>query len=284
MLIFCQYFLNEIGKYVLLSICSLKLPSVYVSLYFKLCDHNLYSCICLYACAYLYQSPSCSLWGRRRHFQQKHKFLIFGAQHVAEKKNSMNHSIQIIFNNTSSFTMRITEMLSFIGRYSRIWEGLLVSTATGFFVVFCFFQLVGSQFPYQELNPRPQQWKSRVLTTGPPGNSLPLFYFIYFFKLSFIYLVVPGLSCRQRAPQLWHANSQLRHACGIQFPDQGSNPGPLHWEHRALTTAPPGKSLPTIILILATALLITDLSPVLHCGLKEPYKICRRGLPWWCSG
>ena len=22
-----------------------------------------------------------------------------------------------------------------------------------------------------------------------------------------------------------------RLACGIQFPDQGSNPGPLHWEH-----------------------------------------------------
>ena len=25
--------------------------------------------------------------------------------------------------------------------------------------------------------------------------------------------------------------SQLWHACGIQFPDQGLNPGPLHWEH-----------------------------------------------------
>ena len=24
-------------------------------------------------------------------------------------------------------------------------------------------------------------------------------------------------------------------ACGIQFPDQGSNPGPLHWQHRILT-------------------------------------------------
>ena len=27
-----------------------------------------------------------------------------------------------------------------------------------------------------------------------------------------------------------------------QFPDQGLNPGPLHWEHRVLTTVPPGKS------------------------------------------
>ena len=31
-------------------------------------------------------------------------------------------------------------------------------------------------------------------------------------------------------------------ACGIKFPDQGSNPGPLHWEHAVLATGPPGKS------------------------------------------
>ena len=31
-------------------------------------------------------------------------------------------------------------------------------------------------------------------------------------------------------------------ACRIQFPDQGSNPGPLHWERGVLTTGPPGKS------------------------------------------
>ena len=32
-------------------------------------------------------------------------------------------------------------------------------------------------------------------------------------------------------------------AWGIQFPDQGLNPGPLHWEHRVLATGPPEKSL-----------------------------------------
>ena len=32
-------------------------------------------------------------------------------------------------------------------------------------------RLVGSQFPDQGLNPGPRQWKCRVLTTGPPGNS-----------------------------------------------------------------------------------------------------------------
>jgi len=34
-------------------------------------------------------------------------------------------------------------------------------------------------------------------------------------------------------------------SCGMWdlFTDQGSNPGPLHWEHGALATGPPGKSL-----------------------------------------
>ena len=35
-------------------------------------------------------------------------------------------------------------------------------------------------------------------------------------------------------------------ACGIQFPDQGWNPGPLLLEHRALATGPTGKSQGTI--------------------------------------
>ena len=35
-------------------------------------------------------------------------------------------------------------------------------------------------------------------------------------------------------------------ACGIQFPDQGWNPGPLHWEHGVLATGPPEKSQSSI--------------------------------------
>ena len=31
-------------------------------------------------------------------------------------------------------------------------------------------------------------------------------------------------------------------ACGIQFPDQGSNPGPLHQEHRVPVTGLPGRA------------------------------------------
>ena len=30
---------------------------------------------------------------------------------------------------------------------------------------------------------------------------------------------------------------------GSSSPNQGSNPGPLHWEHEVLPTGPPGKSL-----------------------------------------
>ena len=38
----------------------------------------------------------------------------------------------------------------------------------------------------------------------------------------------------------------MQHA-GSQFPDQGSNPCPLHWENRVLTTGPPGKSLVSLL-------------------------------------
>ena len=42
----------------------------------------------------------------------------------------------------------------------------------------------------------------------------------------------------------------LAAACGIQFPDQRSNPGPLHWKHGVLATGPPGKSLNYLINVL----------------------------------
>ena len=46
-----------------------------------------------------------------------------------------------------------------------------------------------------------------------------------FIWLHRVLVVADGLlSCRSLAPY-------LQHAFGIQFPDQGSNPGPLHWEH-----------------------------------------------------
>ena len=42
---------------------------------------------------------------------------------------------------------------------------------------------------------------------------------------------------------LRHVNSLVA-ACGIWFPDQGLDLGPLHWEHGVLATGSPGKSLP----------------------------------------
>ena len=37
-------------------------------------------------------------------------------------------------------------------------------------------------------------------------------------------------SCGPRAQQLWHAGLVAPRLVGSQFPDQGSNPCPLHWE------------------------------------------------------
>ena len=96
-------------------------------------------------------------------------------------------------------------------------------------------------------SPRPLH-SAKPLLTKAPFFTLPcellffkhcdFFFNIYFYLL--IYLVVHGLSCGRWTPQLrlasslvWHANSWLRHACGIWFPDQGSNPGPLHWEYKS---------------------------------------------------
>ena len=64
------------------------------------------------------------------------------------------------------------------------------------------------------------------------------------FKKMYISLATSSLT------QLWHLGSfvaafeLLVTAHGIQFPDQGWNPGPLHWELRVLATGPPGKSQP----------------------------------------
>ena len=53
------------------------------------------------------------------------------------------------------------------------------------------------------------------------------------------YLVAPGLSCGMQ--------DLLVVACGIQFPDQGSNLSSLHWEPKVLATGPPAKSRQVLI-------------------------------------
>ena len=70
-------------------------------------------------------------------------------------------------------------------------------------------QLVGPYFPNQGSNLGPCQWKHRVLTTGPPGNSLflligvlkpftflkiNLFILFIYFWLLWVFVVACGLS------------------------------------------------------------------------------------------
>ena len=72
---------------------------------------------------------------------------------------------------------------------------------------------------------------------------------LFLFKL-FIYLTLLGLSygtldlqsSLQHAGSLVVACRLLAVACGIQFPDQGLNLGPLHWECGILATGQSGKS------------------------------------------
>ena len=53
----------------------------------------------------------------------------------------------------------------------------------------------------------------------------------------------------------------LAAARGISFPDQGLNPGPLHWEREVLATGPPGKS---------------EISLFLNGGSKNVFKPCAK--------
>ena len=60
--------------------------------------------------------------------------------------------------------------------------------------------------------------------------------YYFFFKYLFIWLCwVLVVAC-----------SVFIAACGVLFPDQGLNPGHLHWELWVLSPGPPGKS-PEII-------------------------------------
>ena len=70
------------------------------------------------------------------------------------------HWIQIFFFKVFIFFLKLFILL------------LVVGSCFG-----CTVRLVGSLFPYQGLNPDPQQWKCGVLTIGPPGSSpkVPIF-------------------------------------------------------------------------------------------------------------
>ena len=71
---------------------------------------------------------------------------------------------------------------------------------------------------------------SRSTSKASFPTSLLMWFYILFFKKKYLFLII------------W-LHRVLVVACGIQFPDQGSNPAPLYWEHRVLATGPPGNSL-----------------------------------------
>ena len=70
-------------------------------------------------------------------------------------------------------------------------------------------------------------------TCYTPCLTILNFIYIYIFFNSFLFI--------------W-LHRVLAVVCGIQFPNQGSNPGPQHWEMRVLATGPPGQSLNFIFL------------------------------------
>ena len=66
-------------------------------------------------------------------------------------------------------------------------------------------------------------------------------------KIFLIYLFGCTGSWLQHAGSLVMVCQLLSAACGIQFPDQGLNLGPLHWELRVPATGPPERSPADII-------------------------------------
>ena len=74
-----------------------------------------------------------------------------------------------------------------------------------------------------------------------------LIFYIYLYLLIWLHQVLPvtrGIFTLAWGTQELSvvACKLLIAACSIQFPDQGSNPGPLHWECGVSTLGPPGKS------------------------------------------
>ena len=107
---------------------------------------------------------------------------------------------------------------------------------------------------------------------------------IFFYYSLFVFIwVYPGLSCGT-----WVLQPSLQHmeflvafyelwigACGTWFPDQGLNPGPLHWEGGVLITGPPGKSLNWILCFASISVFVVFREK--HQGVWFP------GCSEWCS-
>ena len=90
--------------------------------------------------------------------------------------------------------------------------------------------------------------------------------FIYLFII--FYLSVPGLSCGKQ-DRCCHLPGSLVGGMWDLVPWPGTEPGPLHWECRVLTTGPPGKSLLySKVKKLRPRWKVFVFSVYLHCNMK----------------
>ena len=101
------------------------------------------------------------------------------------------------------------------------------------------------------------------------GHSSARMHIFFSLCLLFIWLhwILAACSTWAHPSLLWHVGSLvvacklLVAACGIRFPDQGSNPGSLHWECGVLAIGPPGKSLEWVSLLCFSGMSLLPLCP-----------------------
>ena len=88
---------------------------------------------------------------------------------------------------------------------------------------------------------RPPSW---CLSGSPNLISLSFLLISIFSKYLFGYVFLWLYWVLVEAGRIFSCGELFVAACGIQLPNQGLIPGPLHWVHAVLATGPPGKSPP----------------------------------------
>ena len=86
-----------------------------------------------------------------------------------------------------------------------------------------------------------QSMRSQRVICDWATNTHTQTYIIYFLSLLIISFLFFFLSLKHFYLFIWLCQVLVT-ACRITFPDQGLNPGSLHWKCRVLATGPPGKS------------------------------------------
>ena len=94
---------------------------------------------------------------------------------------------------------------------------------------------------------------------------LPPSPYYFFFKYLFFYIYLFGCT----GSSLQHVGS-LVVACGVYFPDWGSNPSPLHWP-----LGPPGKSHPSPSFFSNSLFLMNHCTLVTTPNMSNHFGLCR---------